>query len=118
MKTRESVEPLAQKVTKEKSKPLQLAGSLRARAAVTFPILHFSSFGGRFAALWACLLWLAWVPVLEAATTTVTCPGLQTGVAPISPPIGGFGIDGELIANTPMSGVGDWLPDSSGLGGV
>ena len=44
-----------------------------------------------------------------------------TGIAPVSPPPGGFGIDGELFANTPAANVGDWVADAnvatgSGLG--
>ena len=31
------------------------------------------------------------------------------GVAPVASPTGGFGIDGDLIANQPASGAGDWL---------
>src|SRR6266568_384281 len=41
-----------------------------------------------------------------------------SGVAQVTVPAGGFAIDGNLIANTPTPGVGDWLPDSNGLGGV
>ena len=39
------------------------------------------------------------------------------GVAPSDPPIGGFGIDGDLQANTPTANVGDWLPGAGGTGG-
>ena len=31
------------------------------------------------------------------------------GVAPVSTPVGGFAIDGNLIANQPDGGTGDWL---------
>src|SRR6185436_15650773 len=31
------------------------------------------------------------------------------GVAPIGSPAGGFGIDGDVCANTPLANVGDWL---------
>jgi hypothetical protein len=38
-------------------------------------------------------------------------------VAPVSPPSGGFHIDGNLQANSPTAGVGDWIPGSAGAGG-
>src|SRR5207253_11454 len=40
------------------------------------------------------------------------------GTAPVNPPTGGFGIDGDLRANLPApAGIGDWLPFSPGSGG-
>ncbi len=41
------------------------------------------------------------------------------GVAPILVPAGGFAIDGDLLANTPITNVGDWLPATNfpGTGG-
>jgi hypothetical protein len=30
-------------------------------------------------------------------------------VAPVAPPVGGFGIEGDLLANLPAANVGDWL---------
>ena len=41
-----------------------------------------------------------------------------TGVAPVTVPAGGFGIDGDLQANTPTAGVGDWVPGPAGTGGA
>ncbi len=38
------------------------------------------------------------------------------GVAPVLVPAGGFAIDGDLLANRPSAGAGDWLPGSSGTG--
>jgi hypothetical protein len=38
-------------------------------------------------------------------------------VAPVYPPAGGFHIDGNLQANIPTPGNGDWIPDSVGGGG-
>src|SRR5437660_2766050 len=40
------------------------------------------------------------------------------GVAPISVPAGGFGIDGDLFANMPDANVGDWITNSVSGGGV
>jgi large repetitive protein len=41
------------------------------------------------------------------------------GVAPINLPAGGFGIDGELLPNTPAADVGDWLQAGpAGTGGA
>jgi hypothetical protein len=39
------------------------------------------------------------------------------GVAPVVVPSGGFAIDGDLQANTPAAGAGDWLPGPAGAGG-
>jgi HYR domain len=39
-----------------------------------------------------------------------------TGVAPVLVPAGGFAIEGDLLANTPLSGAGDWLPGPGGTG--
>jgi hypothetical protein len=38
-------------------------------------------------------------------------------IAPISTPTGGFHIDGNLRANTPTAGIGDWLPSPVGTSG-
>src|SRR5712692_7731171 len=45
------------------------------------------------------------------------CPPPPTGTAAVSPPAGGFAIDGDLQANTPITGIGDWIPGPSGGGG-
>jgi gliding motility-associated-like protein len=37
--------------------------------------------------------------------------------APVNPPTGGFRIDGDLQANTPTTGIGDWIPGPAGSGG-
>src|SRR5512137_2284511 len=37
-----------------------------------------------------------------------------SGVAPVISPAGGFAIDGDLLANTPGAGAGDWLPGPAG----
>jgi len=46
---------------------------------------------------------------------------LPGGLAPITPPTGGFGIDGDLLANSPFANSGDWVANTntapgSGLG--
>jgi hypothetical protein len=45
------------------------------------------------------------------------CPPPPAGIAPVTVPAGGFGLDGDLQANTPVSGVGDWVAGPSGSGG-
>ena len=40
------------------------------------------------------------------------------GVVPVNPPAAGFGMDGDLKANVPGNGVGDWLPNTAAPGGV
>src|SRR5215831_19444726 len=49
------------------------------------------------------------------ASTAFGQPG--SGTVPVNPPAGGFGIDGDLGANTPTAGIGDWVPGSAGSGG-
>jgi hypothetical protein len=44
---------------------------------------------------------------LTARAASHTPP--PAGVAPVAPPIGGFGIEGNLLANSPVANVGDWL---------
>jgi hypothetical protein len=39
------------------------------------------------------------------------------GIPPVNNPSGGFHIEGDLQANTPTVGKGDWLPGPSGAGG-
>src|SRR5262245_54394882 len=53
--------------------------------------------------------------VLALAAVAVPPP---TGVAPVNVPTGGFAIDGDLLANTSVAGVGDWLPHEGGTGGA
>src|SRR5262249_9629321 len=38
------------------------------------------------------------------------------GTAPVTVPTGGFGIEGDLRANDPTAGIGDWVPGSAGSG--
>jgi hypothetical protein len=38
-------------------------------------------------------------------------------VAPVYPPAGGFHVDGNLQANSPTAGYGDWIPGPAGGGG-
>ena len=48
------------------------------------------------------------------------CPPPPGGTAQVNVPAGGFGIDGNLEANTPTPcGIGDWIPtlNPSGSGG-
>ncbi|MBC7384039.1 MAG: hypothetical protein H7296_13805, partial [Bacteroidia bacterium] len=40
------------------------------------------------------------------------------GVVPVNPPASGFAMDGDLKANVPKLGIGDWLPNTAASGGV
>jgi hypothetical protein len=55
-----------------------------------------------------------------AAVLIWSCTALAinppNGIAPVQVPSGGFGIDGDLIANTPIRNVGDWMPGANGTG--
>ena len=42
---------------------------------------------------------------------------ITAGTAPVLSPNGGFAIDGNLQANTPEAGVGDWQVGVAGAGG-
>ena len=77
----------------------------------------------RIGALWHCLLLLLasfLSPALFAAPPVAVLP--PAGTAPVNPPAGGFGIDGNLLANVPTPvGIGDWVKlvgDPGGGGGV
>src|SRR6266571_6386955 len=50
-------------------------------------------------------------------TDGATCPVPPNGIAPVSPPAGGFSIAGSLLANVPTSGVGAWVSNSIASGG-
>src|SRR6266566_354945 len=52
------------------------------------------------------------VPSGLTATTTFTDSVPVPGTAPVSLPVGGFSIDGDLLANTP-GGTGDWVSNSA-----
>src|SRR6188768_1854776 len=39
------------------------------------------------------------------------------GTAPVLNPVGGFAIDGNGQANSPVAGIGDWIPGAAGSGG-
>jgi len=60
----------------------------------------------------------ACVAVLLSAATFIHAVPPPAGVAPVSTPVGGFAIDGNLIANQPEGGTGDWLklPSVPGIG--
>src|SRR4051794_13995789 len=45
--------------------------------------------------------------VLGTLASSATPP--PAGVAPVTYPAGGFAIDGDLVANSPSTGTGDWL---------
>ncbi len=46
-----------------------------------------------------------------------TTAQVASGTAPLTVPTGGFQIEGDLQANTPVAGKGDWLPGNAGAGG-
>src|SRR5436190_13994773 len=47
----------------------------------------------------------------------VCLSGFGQGTAPVNPPAGGFRIEGDLRANDPVAGIGDWIPGNAGSGG-
>ena len=57
-----------------------------------------------------CAFWVC-AESLQAASP-------PTGTAPVLVPAGGFAIDGNLLANTPTNGVGDWVTNSGSGGSV
>src|ERR1041385_1382555 len=50
--------------------------------------------------------------VLLCALTSADAAPPPGGVVPTANPAGGFAIDGDLCANMPAAGVGDWLTNS------
>src|SRR6266404_4753511 len=72
---------------------------------------------GRAGAIATVLKSVLALAMLRAMTAEATPP--PAGIAPVVFPAGGFSIDGDLMANTPASNVGDWLLSSnSGSGGA
>src|SRR5881628_40584 len=55
--------------------------------------------------------------LLFGSQTALAVPP-PAGVAPVTVPAGGFGIDGDLFANMPGADVGDWVTNSASGGGV
>ena len=51
------------------------------------------------------------------SSSQIFAQAVTQGTAPVVPPTGRFAIDGNLRANIPVVGVGDWLP-SAGAGGA
>ncbi|HTL56131.1 MAG TPA: hypothetical protein VL361_10660, partial [Candidatus Limnocylindrales bacterium] len=68
---------------------------------------------GSLRPVWVCCL----LSALLSSEVKVQAVPPPTGVAPVSVPSGGFAIEGDLQANTPSSGAGDWLPGPAGSGG-
>ena len=61
--------------------------------------------------------------VLSVVTTAQIALAVPppAGIAPVGPPPGGFSIEGDLLANTPVADIGDWmlntnLANGTGLG--
>ena len=65
----------------------------------------------------------SWKPLFGAAlgvvlpTMLAIAAPLPGGLAPITPPAGGFSIDGDLLANSPFAGPGDWMANSGAVSG-
>src|ERR1700756_3463615 len=57
-------------------------------------------------------------PTPTPLASSNNCPAPPNGTAMVSPPTGGFAIDGNLLSNTPVNGVGDWLAAGNGPGGA
>ena len=64
-------------------------------------------------------VWLAIALALTGIVLPLWAAPPPGGTAPVTAPAGGFAIDGDLLANTPVAGAGDWVvsPDFSGSGG-
>src|SRR5438876_1079039 len=58
---------------------------------------------------------VASVTFTDSPTPTGLLP--PVGTAPITVPAGGLAIDGDLQANTPAAGIGDWTTGPAGAGG-
>src|SRR6185436_2908483 len=63
------------------------------------------------------ILGVACIALVLSATAIRAVPP-PAGLAPVGIPVGGFAIDGNLIANQPDGGTGDWLklPSVPGIG--
>ena len=89
--------------------------SLCCGTGVTMPIpmKWYVTIWGRLLALGCCLLSLSLIAADPGSH--VPPPG---GVVPVLVPTGGLGIDGNLEANLPAAGVGDWIARGTGGDGV
>src|ERR1043165_4942585 len=63
------------------------------------------------------LLWVVFCLGLVVFTKELRAISPPNGVAPVLVPTGGFAIDGNLLANNPTNGVGDWVTNAVGSGG-
>ena len=67
---------------------------------------------------WSRIVARVVLPVLVLGVLAASPAGaVAPGTAPVDPPAGGFAIDGNLQANVPVAGIGDWLPGAAGSGG-
>ena len=71
--------------------------------------------GPRFATFKIILTVLLFI--LLSNSSRIFAQAVTQGTAPVIPPTGKFAIDGNLRANTPVAGIGDWLP-AAGAGGA
>src|SRR5262249_16778333 len=62
---------------------------------------------------------LVTIPLLWGLVARSATPPPPAGVAPIATPAGGFGIDGDLLTDSPTATVGDWCvsTNNSSAGG-
>ena len=61
------------------------------------------------------------MPIIFAFTLIWGLSGtaqILTGTAPVQNPNGGFGVDGNAYANTPVAGTGDWFADYASYPGT
>jgi hypothetical protein len=74
--------------------------------------------GNRIRRATCCHLVPIWLLLgLFLCNTSVITAQVIPGTAPVNIPAGGFHIEGNLQANTPTGGIGDWLPGLAGAGG-
>src|SRR5689334_1591002 len=65
--------------------------------------------------LMACLAGLLFLSML--CTGSANAQAVVAGTAPVISPNGGFAIEANVQANTPVAGIGDWMTGSAGSGG-
>ncbi len=64
-----------------------------------------------------CVLFTAFALTISTFAKPGLALTLGPGTAPVTVPTGGFGIEGNLQANVPTLGIGDWVPGAAGSGG-
>ena len=60
---------------------------------------------------------LVLLAIITVASVNIASAQIGSGTAPVIVPSGGFRIEGDLLSNSPTTGIGDWAAGPAGSGG-